>query len=358
MVIPTKIMSLCSGYGGLDLAISLVIPESRTICHVERECYAAADLVARMENSTLPPAPIWDDVATFDGSPWRGAVDIVAAGYPCQPFSQAGKRRAEEDPRHLWPHIHRIIGEVSPAFVFLENVPGHLRLGFRDVAEDLRKMGYRVASVLVTAEEIGAPHKRERLFALAVADTHDPDRRRELQSQQPAEDWRPEPERGCCAVADAEGGQVGDLTKRSEPDEAERRDSIARDHWREAVADAHDNWGRAGDPVGGKERGAAHGGASAALADDYGNRLQAIRWEPSERQDAHRCGGSRFPPGPDPHDHRWGDWPAPSFEPGFRRRSHGASVWVDRLRLAGNGVVPLAAAHAFMVLFAGADDRG
>src|SRR5690606_37012284 len=102
------------------------------------------------------------------GRPWRGAVDIVTAGYPCQPFSVAGKRRGADDPRHLWPHVARIIGEVEPPFVFLENVAHHLRLGFPEVAAGLVGMGYRLAAGLFTAAEVGAPHKRERLFILAI----------------------------------------------------------------------------------------------------------------------------------------------------------------------------------------------
>ena len=109
--------------------------------HVERETFAAATLVARMEDAALDRAPVWDDVASFDGRPWRGAVDIVTAGYPCQPFSVAGKRRGAEDPRHLWPHVARIVGETEPPFVFLENVAHHLRLGFPEVAGGLVGMG-------------------------------------------------------------------------------------------------------------------------------------------------------------------------------------------------------------------------
>ena len=136
--------------------------------HVERETYAAASLVARMEDAALDHAPLWDDIASFDGRPWRGAVDIVTAGYPCQPFSVAGKRRGADDPRHLWPHVARIIGEVEPPFVFLENVAHHLRLGFPEVAAGLVGMGYRLAAGLFTAAEVGAPHRRERLFILAI----------------------------------------------------------------------------------------------------------------------------------------------------------------------------------------------
>jgi DNA (cytosine-5)-methyltransferase 1 len=160
-------LSLCSGAGGLDLGILLACPGYRALGYVEREAFAAAVLVARMEDAALDPAVVWDDVATFDGRPWRGAVDILSAGYPCQPFSVAGKRRGAADPRHLWPHVGRIIGECEPPFVFLENVAHHLRLGFPEVAGGLVSMGYRLAAGLFTAAEVGAPHRRERLFILA-----------------------------------------------------------------------------------------------------------------------------------------------------------------------------------------------
>ena len=113
-------LSLCSGAGGLDLGLTIAIPGYRTLGYVERDSFAAAILVARMENAALDQAVVWDDVGTFDGRPWRGAVDFLSAGYPCQPFSVAGKRLGADDPRHLWPHVARIIGEVEPPFVFLE----------------------------------------------------------------------------------------------------------------------------------------------------------------------------------------------------------------------------------------------
>lgn len=141
-------LSLCSGAGGLDLGLTIAIPGYRAVGHVERETYAAATLVARMEDASLDQAVVWDDVGTFDGRPWRGAVDIVTAGYPCQPFSVAGKRRGADDPRHLWPHVARIIGECEPPFVFLENVAHHLHLGFPEVASGLVGMGLRQASSL------------------------------------------------------------------------------------------------------------------------------------------------------------------------------------------------------------------
>lgn len=161
------VLSLCSGAGGLELGLKLASSRARTVCYVEGEAYAAAQLAARMEDETMDAAPVWSDVKTFDPEPWRGCVDIITAGYPCQPFSIAGAKRAEKDPRHLWPYIRDIVECIAPKVCFFENVSHHLRLGFEQVHDDLRSMGYRVKAGLFTAEEVGAPHKRERLFILA-----------------------------------------------------------------------------------------------------------------------------------------------------------------------------------------------
>lgn len=162
-------LSLCAGYAGLDLGIAIAEPAYRTVCYVEREAHAAATLVARMADATLDQAPVWDDLKSFDGRPWRGRVHILSAGYPCQPFSLSGKRRGEHDPRHLWPDVARIIGEVEPAIIFAENVEGHIDLGFAEVADSLRGLGYTPKAGLFTAREAGARHRRRRLFIMAHA---------------------------------------------------------------------------------------------------------------------------------------------------------------------------------------------
>lgn len=172
VALPTtiRIAELCAGAGAMGLGIKRVLPQARTVVYVEIEAYAAATLVARMQEGRLDEAPVWSDLRTFDARPWRGAVDLVCGGYPCQPFSQAGKRLGADDLRHLWPHVARILRECRPALAFFENVPGHVSLGLRDVRCDLEEMGYRVEAVLVRAEEVGAPHRRERLFVLAYAE--------------------------------------------------------------------------------------------------------------------------------------------------------------------------------------------
>jgi DNA (cytosine-5)-methyltransferase 1 len=164
-----RILSLCSGIGGLDLGIGLAIPGARTVCFVEREYPVCEVLEARMEEGAIEYAPIHSDLRSFDGEEWRGRVDIVAAGYPCQPFSVAGKRQGEEDERHLWPEVRRIIGEVGPSLVVLENVAGHLRLGFDRVLGELADLGFDAEWSLVRASDVGAPHRRERLFVLAYS---------------------------------------------------------------------------------------------------------------------------------------------------------------------------------------------
>ncbi|RDD72173.1 DNA cytosine methyltransferase [Paracoccus versutus] len=365
-------LSLCSGAGGLDLGLHLACPGYRTVGHVERDAYAAAILVARMEDAALDRAPVWDDVATFDGRPWRGAVDIVTAGYPCQPFSVAGKRRGADDPRHLWPHVARIIGEVDPPFVFLENVAHHLRLGFPEVAAGLVGMGYRLAAGLFTAAEVGAPHKRERLFILAIREGDelaDPERL----LWHPVE-WR-EPDGIAAPVADAEGQR-----QREPADEADAlagsgpaRDESG-DHCRD-VADAADR--QLSEPGRRQARREGSGPDGAGLADANGNgRQQAERRQPPDgrsdpcQSDVDDANGPRsqgwgddigehagerpaWPPGPGDAD-GWERYlrAAPDLEPVVRRGADGLAHRVDRLRLCGNGVVPLVAAHALRTLAA------
>ena len=165
-----SVLSLCSGTGMLDLGLRLAIPDARTVCYVEIEAFACEILASRMEDKVLDEAPIWTDLKTFDGKPWRGKVDCIIGGYPCQPFSVAGRQRGEKDPRHLWPYISNIIRDVRPRYCFFENVENHLNIGFSEVRDELQAMGYNVKAGIFSAEEVGAPHQRKRLFILADAE--------------------------------------------------------------------------------------------------------------------------------------------------------------------------------------------
>ncbi len=175
-----RCISLCTGYAGIELGLRRVIPNLRTIAYVEREGFACSNLVAKIEEGKLDAAPIWTDIKTFDGRPFYNKVHLITGGYPCQPFSCAGKRKGTDDPRHLWPYIEGIIQSVRPVWCFFENVSGHLTIGFPEVYRSLRNLGYKIEAGLFTAAECGAPHKRERLFILALAQ---PERGRHIHGQ-------------------------------------------------------------------------------------------------------------------------------------------------------------------------------
>ena len=136
------------------------------VCAVEIDKYCRKVLEARQADGWLPEFPIYEDVRQFDGKPWRGRVDVVAGGFPCQPWSQAGKLKGTDDPRHLWPEMARIVEEVRPRYVFAENVS---LAAFEEPWRDLRGLGYRVPPALcVAAADVGAPHLRKRWWLLAA----------------------------------------------------------------------------------------------------------------------------------------------------------------------------------------------
>lgn len=163
-------LSLCSGYGGIDLGLRRCIPNLRTVAYAEIEAFACELLLARMERGQLDAAPIWTDLKRFPWEKFRGLVDILSGGYPCQPFSSAGKRLGGEDPRHLWPFISSGIRLLQPRICFFENVEGHITQGLHHVLSDLGGLGYRTTWGIFSASECGAPHQRKRVFIMADRD--------------------------------------------------------------------------------------------------------------------------------------------------------------------------------------------
>jgi len=166
VAIPT-VLSICTGYGGIELGLSAV-GDFEPVCYVESDLSQASVLAARIQEGLLPDAPIWSDLKTFNGRAWSGVVDILTGGFPCQPWSTAGKKLGEDDPRHLWPDVARVIRELNYPVIFLENVPGILESYYYIIRPELQAMGYTVTEGLFTAEETGAPHRRQRLFILGV----------------------------------------------------------------------------------------------------------------------------------------------------------------------------------------------
>lgn len=171
-----SIGSLCTGYGGLDIAVADHWA-SETSWVSDNDPYVCEWLDLR-----LPGIPNIGDVREVD---WSAVpeVDVLTAGYPCQPFSNIGKHAGVNDPRHLWPYLYQAIRYLRPPVIFLENVYGHLKHGFGDVLGDLAESGYDVRWICLPAAGAGAPHQRERLFALATST--DPSHQRRQRSWQP-----------------------------------------------------------------------------------------------------------------------------------------------------------------------------
>ena len=154
-----KIGSLCSGYGGLDMGLQSALG-GEVVWHCEYDKNASKILKVNHPNITN-----YGDITKLNWEELE-TVDWLTAGYPCQPFSQAGKRRGTNDPQHIWPYIAKGISILRPTNILLENVRGHLNLGFDEVLKELSQMGYSIRWGLIRAADIGAPHRRARLCLL------------------------------------------------------------------------------------------------------------------------------------------------------------------------------------------------
>ena len=312
-----RTLSLCAGVGGLDLGVSLAVPRTRTVAYVERESYAASALVARMADKTLAPAPIWDNLETFNGAAWRGLVHCVTAGFPCQPWSGAGKREGTQDERWLWPQVHRVVAEADPEWVFLENVPGLKNGGLEYVLGDLALSGYSTAWDCFTAAQVGAPHLRERLFILTYSNRR----------------------RSGVGLADALSERERDENKPRWSGGSSGERAAAVDGGGEVLADSASRPTR---PAGRERSAPASLGGNA-----HGERLQGRNGPLTGSSDE----WPSWPPSP-ASSAEWERWPK-SLKPAVRRAPNGTAASqqrVDRLHALGNGVVPQTAALAFVVL--------
>lgn len=159
-------LALFAGAGGGILGGKLL--GWRTVCAVERNAFAAQVLAQRQNDGILEPFPIWSDVQSFDGKPWKGIVDVISGGFPCQDISVAGKGAGiDGDQSGVWKHMARIIDEIRPRFVFVENSPLLVSRGLVRVLGDLATMGFNARWGIVGAHHVGAPHKRDRCWIVA-----------------------------------------------------------------------------------------------------------------------------------------------------------------------------------------------
>ena len=287
-------LALFAGAGGGILGGQLL--GWRTVCAVEWEPYAACVLAARQNDGLLPSFPIWDDVQTFDGRPWRGVAQVISGGFPCQDISIAGKGDGLDGERSgMWKQMARIICEVGPEYVFVENSPMLVSRGLGAVLGDLSSMGFNAKWGIVGAKDVGANHQRDRIWIVAHSNSNGWTTRKKSRSLG-------------TPVSEQQEGQNNSL-------HSEGASSLPTTE---------------GD-----------------VPNSMLNRLQRIRSvRPTERQIGLRCRKGR-----NEEQNIYGanrTWWA--VEPELGRVAHGVDARVDRLKAIGNGQVPLCAATAWGLL--------
>ena len=365
-----RCIELCAGDGG-GLLANLILGHT-TICAVEREPHCQAVLRARQKQSLLPEFPIHDDVRTFDGRPWRGSVDVLSGGIPCQGFSGAGKQLGEFDPRNLWPDALRILKECRAPWFFLENVDRLTSFDYWGVIlQDLATAGYDARWCVLSAGDVGAPHLRKRIWLLAT-DT-DAYRRgcdesgisRGMAGVVGGRQDDPMPAEKLRGVADPEVRgrdapsikETGEHYSRARPTGTERDEQAGGCGQPESMANANGN-GRDPVPVEGSNDAECHTEPCSPLGHAHHARPQVGEGEPSdarpEQPTAIGAGGGSAQPDvggmadgiPNRLDRpNW--W---SRERGLPRVAGKQPHRADRLRGCGNGQVPLCKAVAWKLL--------
>jgi DNA (cytosine-5)-methyltransferase 1 len=311
-------LSLFSGAGGGLLATKHFL-NWRTIGYVEFNNYCQQVLAQRIKDELLDFAPIFGDVRAFIdqgyADVYKGMVGVVSAGFPCQPFSVAGKKKAEDDARNMWPQTLDVIRRVRPRYCLLENVPGLLSRKhryFETILKDLAESGYNAKWKVISAAEVGAPHKRDRLFIMAYSDSGYRGENKEVQA----------------------GGNVikhgGEYVADAKGERYRGRDSKeCRDEGRN-LQQSEQGWGQMG---GEAERCSRSRRKDMAYSNSEG--LEGQRQVPSGTEEKLSNTG----------DSRW--W---STEPDVGRVANGVASRVDRLKALGNGQVPGVVGTAWEIL--------
>ena len=359
--LPT-VLSLCSGYGGIERGLDLAGFKHRVIAFSEIEAFAIANLVNKMEANLISPAPVYTNLKTLPVECFRDRVDLITGGYPCQPFSAAGQRKGTDDPRHLWPYIKEIIRAVRPVRCFFENVEGHISLGLREVISDLESLGYKTAWGIFSAREVGAPHQRKRVYIMGNAQhdgSSDCEKPRDIDKTisncTQGQDQAVKSERASRPSGDADLSRgVADS------------DSVRCDWWklpdtasqRPVEIEAQQ---RSRQPVVRSEAEGCGGDGGENVADSKGkqNNIRKPR-NMAETSSRGKCGNATVDFGGSNGDSRFStvadsggerridaSWPP---EPGLGRVVDGCADRVDRIRLLGNGIVPQTAAKAWITL--------
>jgi DNA (cytosine-5)-methyltransferase 1 len=388
-------LSLCTGYEGIGRGLRAVLPNVREIAYVEIEAFAIANLVAKMETQQLDAAPIYTNLKTFPYRKFRGQVDIISGGFPCQPFSQAGARKATEDPRHLFPYIAEGIRECQPRIVFLENVEGIISCKTHEgesvlqyVLRTLEGLGYRTTAGIFSASEVGFPHQRKRVYICGVSHTLSSRLRRGRSSEQCSNGREGNilsvQQEGSKVVSKTEGcsntssiEELGNTSSvrfsgpsaNSREDRANSKGEECGMYESEGTSSLPRNGSQEKDlgnsecerlegTIGQSDEGSMQG---LTISDRKFSDTSSIgRGEvsPNGEQSSiemSECFSSqgrtdRFPARPNEPQYEWEAPRVVEAEPRLGGAANGSSNRVDRLRLLGNGVVPQTASKAFITL--------
>jgi len=345
-------LSLFSGAGGGLLGTKLL--GWRHVGYVEYEKYCQQVIAQRIKDGILSEAPIFGDVREFVQSgaakKYKGFVDVVTAGFPCQPFSVAGKRKGKEDERNMWPSTIQIIRDVQPRYAFLENVPGLLNSGyFQEILGSLAQAGYDAKWIVLGADDVGAPHRRKRLWIKATSQDpkrgrcvhweHEEERVQVREQREPGSGSRERVPREASKLAvDTNSISMGwdertSETVRSQVQEPERQES--QHIWEDIsqtrnVADTS------------SIRLEEHGHSQ---AEDVIKRGKEVPNTSSERLEGWESPGRESEENSSSSGSCW--W---STEPNVGRVANGVASRVDRLKAIGNGQVPLVVAQAWEIL--------
>jgi len=311
-------LALFAGAGGGILGGHLL--GWRTVCAVEWEPYPASVLCARQNDGFLPPFPVWDDVQTFDGKPWRGIVDVVSGGFPCQDISAAGKGEGIDGERSgMWREMARIIHEVRPRFVFVENSPMLTSRGLGRVLGDLASMGFDARWGVLGAADVGANHQRNRIWITGWREVFPHDELHRL-------GWREQ---------QSQGFEKKNVAYTDSFDDAMRGNS---QNYEKSMGSGEDEFRGSISHSGSGCEGSA--GQSSEMANTKDKRN--VRWDgqlgAAKKEHNHR--GS-------PEDGRGKWW---EVEPNVGRVADGVASRVDRLKAIGNGQVSEVARRAWEVL--------
>ena len=331
-------LALFAGAGGGILGGKLL--GWRTVCAVEWEPYPASVLCARQNDGFLPPFPIWDDVQTFDGHPWRGVVDVISGGFPCQDISAAGKGAGIDGERSgMWGQMARIIHEVRPRFVFVENSPMLTSRGLGRVLGDLASMGFDARWGVLGAADVGANHQRDRIWIVArwrgnlPHAQHDRIRRWEQQQEGVETKAREITNTNCIGLQKPADKQEFEGKGCNQLQTEQSRNTSE-------MGNADSAYGKGNKRTQRTQKEHPNTDSASELA--YAKNEGYVRWlrGMGATESQHDYRGSQ--------SNGRGEWW--EAEPNVGRVADGVAARVDRLKAIGNGQVPLCAATAWRIL--------